>query len=108
MVVQYTLRTISYVKTHRYTEAVGQRCSEKMLFLKISQNSQENTCARVPFLKKRLWYNCFPFFTEHLWWLFLSMTSSITKSYLNWLSKKTESCRFVLSSAKYFGILGKA
>ena len=41
------------------------------LFLKISQNSQENTCARLFFnkvaglkaatlLKKRLWYRCFP------------------------------------------------
>ena len=32
------------------------RCSIKKLFLKISQNSQENTCARVSFLsKKRFW-----------------------------------------------------
>ena len=34
------------------------------MFLKISQNSQENTCARVSFfatlLKKRLWHKCFP------------------------------------------------
>ena len=28
-------------------EAVVQRCSVKKLFLEISQNSQENTCARV-------------------------------------------------------------
>ena len=45
------------------------RCSIKMMFLKISQNSQENTCARVFFnkvegfrpatlLKKRLWHRC--------------------------------------------------
>ena len=32
---------------------------EKKVILKISQNSQENTCARVSFL------------TEHLWWLLL-------------------------------------
>ena len=31
------------------TEAVVWRCSVKKLFLKISQNSQENTCARVSF-----------------------------------------------------------
>ena len=64
------------------------RCSVKKVFLEISQNSQENTCARVSFLiklqarpstllKKRLWHRCFPvnfenflrtpFFTEHLW-----------------------------------------
>ena len=33
-------------------EAVAQRCSVKEVFLKISQNSQENTCARVYFLIK--------------------------------------------------------
>ena len=34
------------------TEAVSRRCSVKKTFLEISQNSQENTCARVPFLIK--------------------------------------------------------
>ena len=29
-----------------------QRCSVKKVFLKISQNSQENTCARVSFMIK--------------------------------------------------------
>ena len=73
-------------------EAVAQTCSVKKLFLEISQNSQENTFARVSFLiklqappatllKKRLWHRCFPvnfakflrtrFITEHLWWLLL-------------------------------------
>ena len=33
-------------------EAVVQRCSVKKAFLEISQNSQENTCARVSFLIK--------------------------------------------------------
>ena len=33
------------------TEAVAQRCSVEKVFLEISQNSQENTCARVSFLK---------------------------------------------------------
>ena len=32
------------------SEAVDQRCSVKNVFLKISQNSQENTCARASFL----------------------------------------------------------
>ena len=45
------------------------RCSIKKVFLDISQNSQENTCARVSFLmklrpatllKKWLWHRCFP------------------------------------------------
>ena len=33
-------------------EAVAQTCSVKKAFIKISQNSQENTCARVSFLIK--------------------------------------------------------
>ena len=32
------------------TEAVIQTCSVKKVFLEISQNLQENTCARVSFL----------------------------------------------------------
>ena len=35
-----------------YVEAVVQSCSVKKVFLEISQNSQENTCARVSFLIK--------------------------------------------------------
>ena len=34
------------------TEAVAQRYSVKKVFLEISENSQENTCARVSFLIK--------------------------------------------------------
>ena len=64
------------------------------LFLEISQNSQENTCARVSYLlKKRLWHSCFPvnsvkflrtpFLTEHLWWLLLLLLRG-KKSCFNW------------------------
>ena len=35
-----------------WTEAVVQRCSIKKLFLEISQNSKESTCARVSFFNK--------------------------------------------------------
>ena len=48
-----------WVGTHQHfsitllsTEAVTRRCSVKKVFLKISQNSLENTCARVFFLIK--------------------------------------------------------
>ena len=87
----------NYIQHHLslLTEAVARRCSVKKVFLEISLNSQENTCARVSFLimlqasglrpatllKKRLWHRCFPvnfakflrtsFFIEHLWWLLL-------------------------------------
>ena len=37
-----------------------QRCSIKQVCLKISRNSQENTCARVSFLLRRFWHRCFP------------------------------------------------
>ena len=77
-------------------EAVVRTCSVKKVFLKISQNSQEKTCARVSFfnkvtglklatsLKKRLWHKCFPvnfakflttYFIEHLWWMLLERNS---------------------------------
>ena len=36
----------------QYLVAVAQRCSAKKVFLGISQNSQENTCARVSFKMK--------------------------------------------------------
>ena len=42
----------SFSLKRRTTEAVAQRCSVKKVFLEISQNLQENTCARVPFLIK--------------------------------------------------------
>ena len=65
------------------TETFARMCSVKKVFLEISQNSQENTCARVSFLIKRLWHRCFPmnfakflrtpFLTEHLRWLLLTL-----------------------------------
>ena len=82
--------------TLQFTEAVAQRCSVKKVFLEISQNSQENTCARVSLLivaglrsatllKKRLWRRCFPvnfakflrtpFLTEHLPWLLRNLNN---------------------------------
>ena len=54
---------------------------KKKVFLNISQNSQENTCARVSFLimfikKKRLWHRSFPVnFAKVLRTSFLQNTS---------------------------------
>ena len=67
-------------------EALAQRCSLKKAFLEISQNLQENTCARVSFLiklqasaillKTRLWHRCFPVnFTKFLITTFSQNTS---------------------------------
>ena len=55
--------TISIDFDRKETEATTRGVLSKKVFLKISQNSQENTCARVSFLitllKKRLWHRCF-------------------------------------------------
>ena len=43
-------------KNKLFEEAVAGRCSVQMMFLKISQNSQENTCVRVSFvIKLKAW-----------------------------------------------------
>ena len=97
------------------SDAIVRRCSVKKVFVKISQNSQQNTCATVSFLikllvstcnfiKKRLLHRCFPvsfvkflktpFFKDHLWWLFLTVeivSRSRSRSRLvlwNWKKKK--------------------
>ena len=40
----------SNLRTPEYLAAVAQKCSVKKLFVETSQNSEENTCARVSFL----------------------------------------------------------
>ena len=73
--------SVSYdYDSHGCLEAVVRRCSLKKVFLKISQNSQENTRARV-FIKKETLTQVFSrefceiskstFFIEHLWWQLL-------------------------------------
>ena len=86
--------TIGYFES---IEVVVPRCSVKKAFLEISQNSQENACARVSFLKKRLWHRCFPvnfakflrttFLTEHPRWLLLNQIKfnvQIIQKPVNW------------------------
>ena len=83
------LRLIVYCYYVTYaSEAVLRSCSVKKAFLEISQNSQENACARVSSLKMRFWHSCFPvnlgkflrtsFLTDHLWWLLLAFQSEST------------------------------
>ena len=62
-----SLSCLTYFKTFMYhiLKAVAQSCLVKKVFLKISQNSQENTCASLflnkvtTLLKKRRWHKCF-------------------------------------------------
>ena len=66
-------------------EAVVCRCSLKKMFLKILQNSLENTSLGVSFYQKRLRHRNFPvnfpkvlrrpFFKGHLWGLLSDMLS---------------------------------
>ena len=100
-------------------DAVVQRCSVKKLFLKLSQNSQENTCARLQawglrtatLLKKRLLHRCFPvnfakflrttFPTVHLRWLLLrnwnfALNNNIGVSH--WLSHKMKTLKLSLQN----------
>ena len=44
-----------YIKA---SEAVARMCSVKKVLLEISQNSQENTCARVSFIRKETLFSC--------------------------------------------------
>ena len=72
------------------------RCSVKKVFLEISQNSQENTSAKVSLLKRRFWHRCFPVnfvkFLEHLFLrnafggCFCQLLHAIHKSWKNDLS----------------------
>ena len=57
--------TRNFIKKSQYeqartnsSEAVTQKCSVKKVLLKISQNSQENTCARVSYLIKLPTHPC--------------------------------------------------
>ena len=45
----------------------------KKVFLEISQNSRENTCARVSFPVNFAKFVRTPFFIEHLWWVLLGV-----------------------------------
>ena len=74
-------------------------------FLEISHNSQKNACARVSFLKTRLWHRCFPvsfakflkisFLTEYLRWLLLAFQSESTLySFRTSCSKQAQYLKF--------------
>ena len=75
-------------------KAVAQMCHFKKEFLEISQNSQENICARVSFLIKsqvwpttllkiRLWHKCFPVnFAKFLRTRFLQNTGGLACSFI--------------------------
>ena len=88
-----------------------QMCSVKKMLLKISQNSQENTCARISFLiKLQAWQRCFPVnfvkvlrtlsLIEHLWWLLLELVTikPIFEIVSNLVSSPKETTKILLLS----------
>ena len=50
MLESLDLKNIYFENIWKQPEAVGRSCSVKKVLLQISQNAQENTCARVSFL----------------------------------------------------------
>ena len=104
--VNATVNLLIYFILER-KEAVVRSCSVKKVFLEISQNSKESTCARVSFLIKRLWlwdfikketltqvFSCnfvkflrTPFLTEHLRWLLLNVRASSIGTYAKFPQK---------------------
>ena len=95
------------LETQHYSEAAAQRCSVEKVFLEISQNLHENTCARVSFLIKPKAYSFIKkeniaqvfscefceiskntFFIEQLWWLLLNIQIKQIGKSLFYVNKK--------------------
>ena len=92
----------------KFPEGVALRCSVKMVFLKISQKSKENTCVRVSFLtklseacnfvKKEAIAQVFPCeFSENFKNIFSCRTLPVAASCLLWISRTQKN----LGSLKY-------
>ena len=81
------------------SEAVIWSSSVKKVFLKISQNSQENNFARVSFLIKLQ-----AFLTEHLRWLLLSLVvlTSITEDLFSYKTNKPKSNNEMFAISFFF------
>ena len=98
-------------------EVVVQRCSVMKVFLEISQNSQENACARIsyfeikiPSTQKHMRFPTnfvkflrTPFYIAHLWWLLLKtrkvfMQKQLSKGFF----KKGVMRNFVEFTRKHF------
>ena len=110
--------TPELVKVSKSIETVAQMCSKRKVFLEISQNSQENTCARVSILiKLQAWglqetlHRCFPakFLRKHLRWLLLRRpnytiqrtSNSLAKAHLR-ISFLQNSSQWLPSNVSYF------
>ena len=91
----------------RFTISLGVRSRRSevfFMFLEISQNLQETTCARVSFLsllKERLWHRCFPVnFAKFLRTLFLPNTSGrLPLHIVRWLHKMNQMKYIILRNS---------
>ena len=71
----------------RKPEVVAQRCFVKKVLLKISKKSQENICARVSFLVRKLQHRCFP--VEYAKFILQNTSGEINKKRRKVHKKKT-------------------
>ena len=93
----WLVQTTTEANSRKRIEAVVQTCSAKRLLWKISQNSQENTCASLFFNKVAgLWpfpvnfvkFLRTPFSIEHLWWLLLREELNFSKHWIqDWMTQ---------------------
>ena len=84
-----------------HLEAVVHRCSVKNMFLEISQNSKENSCARVSFLIKLQPKGCNLIKTETLAQMFSCEFYEISKkTYFTEYLRMTSSVRSVSVSSQ--------
>ena len=117
MICNFMQKTMGYRSSH-------QKCSIKTLFLKISQNSLENTCARVCFwinlhlqgegaggravtlLKKWLWHRCCPVnfveFSRISQWVFLGLLNFCNNFCWRWHRCKDGEIFFLLICKTHF------
>ena len=92
--VMFFIQKVSYKHLVKgaSSEAATKGALWKEVFLEISQNSQENTCARVSFNKVA---GLSPFFTEHLW---TTASTSLNYKVSAWISD----CPFPFSVCMYY------
>ena len=92
-------RWVFFNKTYRFSH---QGCSVKKVFLEMSQNSQENTCTRDPFLIKLYGWNFIR--KESLTQVFSCELSKISKSNSFTELHRTAASKQIITVLFYFTI----
>ena len=88
--------------------AVIQRCSVKKVFLEISQNSQENTCARDFLIKLPAWGNfiyIYIYTYVYIWRLFFKKDTFKYTTISQWLTFNSFSWFYIFCPIVFFTII---